>query len=90
MAEHLYAKLPLERLPVRLQRLLQTPVPRSWILPATLTWLLGLAPLAWFVYKRTSRGVSKKKDATTTDPGLLVKGTRFEQYQTPSGHVYPK
>ncbi|EME46903.1 hypothetical protein DOTSEDRAFT_79004 [Dothistroma septosporum NZE10] len=90
MAEKLYDKLPLERLPVRVQRALSTPVPRSWIVPATITWLLGLAPLAWYLYRRTSRGVSKKKDAASTDPGLLVKDTRFERYQTPSGHVYPK
>jgi pimeloyl-ACP methyl ester carboxylesterase len=28
--------------------------------------------------------------AASTDPGILKKGTKYEEYETPSGHIYPQ
>ncbi|KAF2168636.1 hypothetical protein M409DRAFT_21381 [Zasmidium cellare ATCC 36951] len=67
------------------------PSSSKWPLALSLRGLLGAAGAAWW-YKQTY-GLPKSlriRDAASTDPGLLQKGTTFERYETPSGHVYPR
>ncbi|CAK3737076.1 mRNA-capping enzyme [Lecanosticta acicola] len=65
---------------------------RKWALVWFLSGFLGVATFAWATNMGRSRlpAFLRKRDATSTDPGLLVKGTRFESYRTQSGYLYPK
>ncbi|SMY18733.1 unnamed protein product [Zymoseptoria tritici ST99CH_1A5] len=61
-----------------------------WIFASIVSSMIGVMTIAWWTNNLPFSRRLRRNSASSTDPGVLRKGTTFELYETPSGHVYPK